>query len=162
MKFSPAPVASLPVSSIFLGQEGGKDDHGKTGREGAAFLQPLLCQHCSCSTVGRTSRAMLCLTPHGHQHELPTQWLGLHHPGTARIWGMLQHFQGSSADRSSLTVYIWAFRHLQNLISWADVKVLEVGGVGLVILGFRAFLNMQSCWLFCHSCQMKVQKAKAF
>lgn len=33
MKFDLVPMASPPVSSIFLGQEGGQDGHGKTERK---------------------------------------------------------------------------------------------------------------------------------
>lgn len=92
----PSPCVLSPCLLYFPGAGRRAGWSWQNREEGAAFLQPPLCMRCSFSTVGRTSRTVLRVTPHGHQHELHPQWLGLHHPGTARIWGMLQHLQGSS------------------------------------------------------------------
>lgn len=77
--------------------------------------QPPLSLHCSFSTMGRTSRAMLHGSPHG-----PPAWAA--HPVTwsapprhSKDLGNAAAFPGSSADTTPLTAHIWGFRHLQNL-----------------------------------------------
>lgn len=88
----------------------------KTVREGAAFCAVIFCLHHSFSTASKLSRAVLCITPHRS-----SVWAARSAAWSVPSWawqgaqGMPQCFQGRSADTISLTLYIWGFRHLQNL-----------------------------------------------